>query len=523
MGECASDWDWLYTEDRTMILVGRSGNGKSATGNSIIEANVFDEMPSSACVITSCRRRATALCNGQILTVIDTPGSFDVSDEREIIGLEIGIHAVLLVVSLIKRFSSEESLVIESLTRFFGAKLSDYMIVVFTHGDALEDMPLNDYLGCNCPDQLMRTLEMCGNRFVIFDNVTEDKFKKYRQREELLRLVDEVVANNGGIPYTHELFVEQKTSQFTEVEFSERFEIESKLSKEYEDQLLQMESKHREMTLRLEKQLEGERVARLQAEADAQSTKAKSDVEISKARTDVKRAQREVRKLRKTHRVTKELLKKNIQERKNNALAIAHQIGSRLRETTLRLENQLADKFTQMQAQRKSDDEMRKLREDMDRARKYADDAFKKLREDMEENQKKNDRAISEKTSANEHKIDSKIRERIVELEKMLADDQIARMQAEAKTQEVEKKLNDERENRSTDSVSKTETSASRDVFSFSTSGPKTNPSDVVNTCTSVFSSTRRTPTDSPPSFVFASSRQSRQIYDVGYPVLSWL
>lgn len=76
--------------------------------------------------------------------------------------MENGVHAVVVVLSLRNRFNSveEESVVIESLTRFFGVKLRDYMIVVFTHGDALEDMPLHYYLAHNCPLQMAVYMEV---------------------------------------------------------------------------------------------------------------------------------------------------------------------------------------------------------------------------------------------------------------------------------------------------------------------------------------------------------------------------
>lgn len=104
------------------------------------------------------------------------------------------------------------------------------MIVVFTHGDGLEDMPLDDYLCRNCPEQSVKILEICGNRFVKF-NMTEDKFNKFNQPEKLLCHVDEVVANNNGIPYTNNLFVEPKEGQWkmndhhAEVESSEISEM----------------------------------------------------------------------------------------------------------------------------------------------------------------------------------------------------------------------------------------------------------------------------------------------------------
>ncbi|KAL8482461.1 hypothetical protein ACS0TY_028581 [Phlomoides rotata] len=403
MGECASDWDWLYPEERTMILVGRSGNGKSATGNSIIETNVFDEMPSSACVTTSCRRRATVLSKRRILTMIDTPGSFDVYDEREIMGLETCIHVVLLVVSLIKCFSSKESLVIENLTRFFGAKLSDYMIVVFTHGDALEDEPLDDYLGRNCPDQLAKILETCGNRCVLFDNTTKDESKKSEQQKELLRLVDTVVLNNGGVPYSNELFDDVSENGV-------------KFSKAYEELLLKkIESNLPEMILRVEKQLADEQVARKQSESVALEAQLKS--------TDINR------------------LGQGIQKK----LEMLRKMESKHRETTLRLEKQLeVEKVARVQAeadQMKSNDEISNVREDLERAQREArelqktnretKELLKKMiqeKEDEENHKKTNNCPISEITSAIEHKFESSIRERILQVDRLVAKD---------KTQEV--------------------------------------------------------------------------------------
>lgn len=55
---------------------------------------------------------------------------------------------------------------------------------------------------------------MCGNRRVLFDNKTKDEFKKDKQLEQLLFLVNEVVKNNGGKPYTDEIFAELKVRFF---------------------------------------------------------------------------------------------------------------------------------------------------------------------------------------------------------------------------------------------------------------------------------------------------------------------
>ena len=92
-------------------------------------------------------------------------GLFDFNVSSDVIGKEIvkcidlakdGIHAILLVYSVRTRFSKEEEAALKSLQTFFGPKITDYMIVVFTGGDELEadDETLEEYLGRECPEPL---------------------------------------------------------------------------------------------------------------------------------------------------------------------------------------------------------------------------------------------------------------------------------------------------------------------------------------------------------------------------------
>lgn len=92
-------------------------------------------------------------------------GLCDFSVGSELIGKEIfkfinlaknGIDAIIVVFSVRTRFSEEENRALRRAFKFFGSKIVDYMIVVFTGGDELEenDQTLDDYLGSECPEPL---------------------------------------------------------------------------------------------------------------------------------------------------------------------------------------------------------------------------------------------------------------------------------------------------------------------------------------------------------------------------------
>ncbi|OWF35048.1 GTPase IMAP family member 4-like [Mizuhopecten yessoensis] len=207
--------DCVDSRERRLVLLGKTGCGKSATGNSILSGDFFRSMVSGASVTQSCRRGVVQR-NGKEIHVVDTPGVFDTEVDNDNTTKEIvkcvgitapGPHAFLLIVR-IGRFTAEERDSVELFIEHFGRSVEKYMIVLFTGMDDLNDerMTLDDHLR-RIPSSLVSILERCGGRCVGFNNKGTAR-EISRQVDELMEMVEDLFKHNNGRYYTNTMYME---------------------------------------------------------------------------------------------------------------------------------------------------------------------------------------------------------------------------------------------------------------------------------------------------------------------------